>query len=209
MILGLLIASAGASSLASLGIPNSGGSFAGPTQDGIYSLTYTPTGALSRTGAVLLDTAVIRSKFTIQLDGDEPTPMGGVSPLPSLSAAYPIHERIGIGLQTGLPYARIGSGDPKGPFRMWTIDGIYALYENRLSVAIQPHERWTVGVGVRQGNSILDSHIAIDTGALMYQLYGSPADELIGDPLLEGTPKHHRWERIGLGLHAGHTVRAH
>lgn len=187
MILGLLGASALAASPSGLGIPNHGGSFSGPTQEGIYSLNYSPTGALSETGAVLLDTGVIRSNFSIQLEGDPANARSGVVPVPSLTLAYPVHERVGIGFQTGLPYARVGSGEPDGPFRMWTIDGIYALYENRLSVAVKPHDKWTAGIGVRHGISIINSHIAMDTGALMYQLYGSPADELIGDPLLEGT----------------------
>ena len=204
MILGLLSATALASSPAALGVPNHGGSFSAPTRAGVYSLTYSPTGALSETGEVLLDTSVLHSRFSIQLEGQEANARTGLSPLASLAASYPLLDRVGIGVQTGLPYARIGTGEPDGPFRMWTVDGVYALYENRLSVAVKPHARWTIGAGLRHGYSIFDSFIAMDTGALMYQLYGSPADELIGDPLLEGT----RHIKGGGGHGFGYTLGA-
>ena len=197
------LGSALASSPAALGIPNHGGGFAGPTQPGVYGLNYTPTAALSASGEILVDTAIIRSNFSIQLDGKDPHPRTGVTPLPSLAALVPLHERVGLGLTLGVPYARLGSGDEDGPFRMWTIEGGIILAEARGSLAVQVHDKWTLGLGARFGYSIFNSFVAMDTGALMYQMYGSPADELIGDPLLEGTREISNGSGSGWGFTLG------
>jgi long-subunit fatty acid transport protein len=187
MIPGLLLSAVVlASSPAGLGVPNHGGAFGGPTQPGVYGLTATPTAALSEAPELLVDLALIRSYFGVQLDGQEMVDRRGLSPLPYFAYTMPLGKRFGLGLQLGLPFARTGDSAEDGPFRMWSISGGILLLEPRLSVAWRATDKWSFGTGLRVAFSQFTNRVAMDTGAAMYQLLGEPAEELIGDPLLEG-----------------------
>jgi len=199
----LLAASVLASSPSGLGVPNHGGAFGGPTQPGAYGLTYTPTAALSDVPEILLDVALIRSYFGVQLDGQDLIDRNGLSPLPFIAATLPIGERLGLGLQLGLPFGRTGESAEDGPLRRWSISGNILLIEPRLSLAFRANDKWAFGTAFRVGFSQFNSRVAMDTGSTMYQLLGSPADELIGDPLFEGERSIQGGEGYGFGYSFG------
>jgi len=187
MILGLLVSlSALASAPSGLGVPNHGGSIGTPTDTGVYGLTATPTAAWSETPELLLDVAGLHSYYGVTLDGQELVAKEGATAIPFMALTIPIGERFGVGLTLGAPYGRIGSGDENGPFRLWTIGGGIVLFEPRLNVAWKASEKWTFGAGLRTGFSSFSMHTAMDTGTTLYQLLGETAEDLIGDPLLEG-----------------------
>jgi len=186
MILSLLLCgNAWAGAPSALGVPNSGGAFGGPTQPGAYGLHFTPTAAKSESAEILLDTATFINFLTIDLDGIDPVSTSGVTPLPYLAATVPWGP-VGFGFQVGVPFGRTGDNPPDSPFRMFTLEGGLIFVESRLSVAVEATEKFTFGAGLRYGYSILNGSVGMDTGALMHQLLGPPADELIGDPLMEG-----------------------
>jgi long-subunit fatty acid transport protein len=142
---------------------------------------------LAEAPEILFDLAAIRSYYGVELVGQDLVVRRGVSPLPFLAMATPLGERFGLGFHVGVPFARVGESAADGPFRMWTISGGILVVEPRLSLAWKASDKWTLGAGLRAGFSFFNMKAASDTGATLYQLLGETAEDLIGDPLLEGT----------------------
>ncbi len=187
MILAVLGAlHAHAATISGYGNPELGGGLGGIGSPFVFGLAQTPTLARPGSAQVGLDVAALYSRYDYTLDKQEEVVSEGTSAVPFLAGAVPI-GRFGLGAAVFAPWARGGSSDPKGPQRFHSIEGAFTGIEADLCAAWSPHDAWTLGAAARVVNVTLDSHRAIDTGAMLNGMLGDEAGVPVGDPFLEGT----------------------
>ncbi len=182
----LLLGVAPAATLSGYGAPELGGGFGGIGSPFVFGLAQTPTMARPPSAQVGLDIAAMYSRYAYTLDKQEEVVSEGTSAVPFLAGAAPI-GRFGLGAAVFAPWARGGSSDPDGPQRFHSIEGAFTGIEGDLCAAWSPHDAWTIGAAGRVVNVTLDSHRAIDTGAMLNGMLGDEAGVPVGDPFLEGT----------------------
>lgn len=202
----LLAGAAWAFTPAGYGVPELGGAFAGPSEDGAAGVLTNPAAAHPDRGSWMIDAGWLYSDLTYTLDLDPTFGLRseGASVAPSLSGAEPFGP-VGIGLAVFPVYARGGGpGAPEdGAQRFHTITGGIQVIEANLQAAVQLHPAWTIGVGARYGNVRLASTRAIDTGALVEELAGPGTGVPIGDPFLEGRQVLEGATGAGFGANVG------
>jgi hypothetical protein len=160
---------------------------------GAPGLALNPAAALADRPQILLDVGYLAYTYGFTLT--EPHGGGGPasiedtasSPTPYLAIAAPLGKRIGIGLSLKIPYGRSGSGDPEAISRFHSVSGEMRLTEAEAAAAFQAWESLVLGAGLRVGKVRYASFKSMDTGATMYGILGEAAEDLIGDPLFEGT----------------------
>jgi hypothetical protein len=195
-MIGLVLAccaAAWAGSPSGLGVPLVGGALSSPVTPGAPGLALNPAAALADRPEILLDVGYLDYTYGFTLTepqgGGDPESIESSqsSPTPYLAIAVPLGERVGIGLSLKIPYGRSGSGDPEASSRFHSVSGEVRLSELEAAAAIEVWESLVLGAGLRLGKVRYASFKAMDTGATMYGLMGEGAEDLIGDPLFEGT----------------------
>lgn len=187
VILGLSGGEAWAAGVSGSGVPGSGGGFAGATEAGALGAIYSP-GAVATGGRpeLLVDLGAFWQDLTFDIDDiGEIQHSAEWIPQPSGAIAIPL-GRFGVGAALQGPYVRGGDDDPEGPYRFVSFDSTLQLIEADVLVGYRPHERITLGLGLRTGQVTYLSYKAVDTGDFLNDSLTVEPPLPVGDPLLEG-----------------------
>ena len=186
-LLALLLGQALAGSPSGLGTPVAGGMLASPGSGGPLELVLSPAAAGADRALLAVDLGLLRSSVSTTLSGEKELRSGGLSPIPTLAATFPLGERLGLGLLFVVPFARSSGGPEDGPQRFHSIEGGITVLEGDVAVALRAHPALTVGIAGRVASASLGSRRAIDTGGMVAELMNvEDKGSLLGDPLLEG-----------------------
>ena len=201
-----LSAAAWAYTPAGFGVPEPLGGMAGPSAPGALGVAYTPAAAHPMRAEWALDLGFAYSdlNYTLAWAPDEPVASAGAAVAPSLAAAIPIGD-FGVGFAF-FPLIARGGGEPApadAARRFYSFEGSIQLLEIDGAVAWQPGPRWTIGAGPRVGLASVNSHKALETGAMLGQILGLGEEAPIGQPFLEGTQSLTEHTGVGVGWIVG------
>ena len=189
--------------LSGLGLPEYGGGLSGISQPGVFGIGYNPAAAISEETTLLIDVGLMGTNFTATLTGQEPLIDNSIDPVPFGAITMPIGDRMGLGFNLGAPYSRSGSSNGNESQRFHSMDGGLLVLQLDSSVAYVVNDNLTIGAGTSLAHVSATSLVAIDTGAILYSLYGGEAESLIGEPFMEGTRTLENGRAIGLGGNVG------
>lgn len=185
-VLGSALATPG---LSGLGVPGPGG-LIGPAERGALGAFDNPASAVRAEGTeLLLDVGLLRADIFVALD-EVPEVNGSTTqfgpPQPAISVAVPL-GRFGLSGAIQVPFARFSNQPADGPTRQFGYSSNVVLVEADLMGSWAPHERISLGAGLRLGALPgFRNFSAIDTGALINEALEPDPPLPVGDPLLEG-----------------------
>ena len=192
-----------------LGLPEYGGGFAGISRPGVFGVGYNPAAAISEETNLLIDTGLIFSNYNATLTGGEPLIYNSMEPVPFFALTTPINDRLGLGFNLGAPYARSGGTSTNESQRFHSMEGGITIIQLDSSLAYLVNENLTIGAGASIANVQASSMVAIDTGAILYSLFGGDEIEsLIGEPIMEGTRTLENGKATGIGANIGFRYRS-
>ena len=190
-IAGLLwIGSAHARGTASgLGMPQYGGAFAGVGESGVHGLPYNPAAASVSGLEVGLEWTEFFATYTGQLEGEtiDPARAARGAPFAALALGIPSVDWMGLGATFGAPFIRAaGNLEDDSPQRFHGLSGQLQVLGVDGVVAIEPAPGVQLGGGAAFHVLYAESRYALDTGAVLVELFGEDMEPLIGEPWLEG-----------------------
>lgn len=172
------------------GVPQYGGAFAGAGEPGVHGMPFNPASA-SVTGVELgAEVTGFFTQYSSQLEGAAERSDDGfrAAPFLALAAEVPRLDWVGIGASLGAPFVRAAEGvPPQSPRRFHGLRGSLMIVELDAVVAVEPWDGVEVGAGVVHQWLSAESKAALNTGALMVELFGDDMAPLVEEPLFEGT----------------------
>ncbi len=172
-------------------------------------MAFNPAAAISDRPTLLFDLGMIGSDYSSNLAGEESVMYKSTDLVPFIAMTLPIGERLGFGLNMGVPYARSGDAGENQSQRFHGIEGGILIMQLDSSLAYTVSDNLTVGAGASLASVRASSVVAIDTGAILFSLFDSEETEsLIGEPLMEGTRTLEDSKAIGLGGNIGFRYRS-
>ncbi len=194
-----------------LGVPQYGGAFAGVGESGVHGLPFNPASAAVPGLELGADLTGFLSNYWSRLQGEEAE--GGISargvPFLAAAASIPKVDWLGFGVTFGAPYARAaGEATSTSPQRFHGLSGGLWVLSLDATAAIEPVPGIQLGGGVAFQNLTGDSRYALDTGAVLTELFGEDMEPLIGEPWLEGEVDITKVEGQGKGGIVGARVTA-
>jgi long-subunit fatty acid transport protein len=192
----LLAASAMAGSPVGIAVPAAGGALLNVAEESCIGIAINPASALSEGFEAYADGGLILFSFGSDLDGsyaEGKSPLHPVSgegggsgsfPMGSLALSIPLGKRVGLGLETWVPFATGGEYGAESPQRFHSIEGTLFVAEQDIALAAEPLPGLVLGASLRVGYASMYARSAVDTGTVLYHLTGD--ESLILDPLWEG-----------------------
>ena len=207
-------------------LTSAGGGAASVMEMSVLGMSINPASAYTERFQLKMDLGMLAYRMFNQIEGPEQSiveqrygavpddwnpisgevSMSGAAPAGSLGLAFPLGP-IAIGLETFAPYGTGAMLDKQGAQRFFTTGGFLLFAEQDVIVSVPVsvnHNRFTFGAAFRSGMGVFSNSSASDTGLLIYQLTGEQEEELILDPLFEGTRKYG-----GSGLGFGYALGVH
>lgn len=189
LVLGWTAPAFGRGSSAGLGMPQYGGAFAGAGEAGVRGLAFNPASAGINGLEAGIEWSQFFARYEAQLSGESPEG-GGASqgaPFAAAIASVPGVDGLGLGVSFGAPFARAaGEIAETSSQRFHGLSGQVRVLEVGISTGFEVVNGVQVGAGVSLQRLDADSRYALDSGAVLVELFGDDMSTLIGDPLLEG-----------------------
>lgn len=186
-----------------LHVPQWGGPLASVAEPGVAGLVANPAAAATGTAAQF-DVGILFSSLKVTLADLEPSGRPGLSlPVPHLAGTVAVTEKVGVGVRIDAPYVRVGSGDPEGPLRYYSIEGNMIFVEEGVSLAVRPVPALSIGAELRFLQGSYDGYKKYDLGATIVQMLGTDYGVPLQDPFLEGTLKYEDLRGRGTGVSLG------
>ena len=170
-------------------MPQYGGAYAGVGETGVHGIPFNPAAAATSGFEVSAEWTQFIASYSSQLTGESAE--GGAAsqgaPFVAMTLGVPGVDGVGVGLSFGAPYARAaGAVSSSSSQRFHGISGQLAVLEMGASVGVEPISGLQLGGGVAVQTLEAESRYALDSGAVLVELFGDDLADLIGDPLLEG-----------------------
>lgn len=189
LVLGWAAPAFGRGSSAGLGMPQYGGAFAGSGESGVRGVAFNPASAGMDGWEVGLEWSQFFARYEAQLSGESSEGGAASQGAPFAAAIVPVPgvDGLGVGLSFGVPFARAaGEIADTSSQRFHGLSGQFSVLEVGASVGLEVLDGLQVGAGVSIQQLDAASRYALDSGAVLVELFGDDMTSLIGDPLLEG-----------------------
>ncbi len=172
------------------GLPMVGGAFSGAGEAGVQGLVYNPAAPVDGDGfTVMVDLGTFVTAYSAKLASEQAEVASGSVIVPFIALSVPVFSRpdFALGFSLGSPISRPdSSGDEDSAQRFHRISGGIEVFEFESMIAAKPIEGFSFGVGFVTSRVLANSYFALDSGAVLTQLFGSQTEPLIGLKMFEG-----------------------